>query len=356
MDRAANCCCRSPAANPLRIVKGSMRRIVFGIVGYAVGGLCLWLSSRSVDWEQASQALHAARFSDIGAGLSLFLADMTLRALRWRTILSFRTGVALSTALQALLVGFAANSILPARLGEFYRAHYLARLVGASGSSVLASIVIERLLDLAVVFCALALGLTLARGGDGANHDVLLRGAAIGIAAVLLLTVTVWTLSRRSAEELLRTLIARLPASVPIAERGGAMLASFAQALQCVRTRHFLFAALLTPPTWMIEAAAIWSVCRAVGLDLDWIGVLLLLGGVSLSTMVPTAPGYVGSYQMAFVIILSQFGVSSTLAVVAATAVQIYLIGGFTLIGLSVMATASLIPMVAAARSPPRER
>ncbi len=93
-----------------------------------------------------------------------------------------------------------------------------------------------------------------------------------------------------------------------------------------------------------------WSVCRDVGVDLGLAGMLSSLGGASLSTLVPTAPGYVGIYQMAFVVILGQFGTGATPAVVAATAVQIYLIGSFTLIGLATMAIASLASALKSAK------
>jgi glycosyltransferase 2 family protein len=177
--------------------------------------------------------------------------------------------------LRALLVGYAVNSILPARLGEVYRAHYLARFAGLSSSSVLATIVIERLLDLVAVISALAFGLTLAGGGDRASHHVLAGGATIAVAAVSGLSLIVWLLSRHSVEDLLLLVVARIPGGA-IARRAGGMVANFTQALQCVRTRHFFFEALLTAPIWMSEAAAIWSVCRAVGMDLDLTGVLSL--------------------------------------------------------------------------------
>ena len=136
--------------------------------------------------------------------------------------------------------------------------------------------------------------------------------------------------------------IARVPAGAAIARRLGAMLGDFTQTLQVVRTRHFLVAVLLTLPIWIVEARAMWSVCRAIGVTLDLTAMLSLLGGASLSTLVPTAPGYVGSYQMAFVIILGQFGVGATSAIVGAMAVHVYLIGTYTLVGLAILAVSSI--------------
>lgn len=328
----------------------SMRRAALVVLGFGLGGLCLWLSSRNVDWREAVRIFRAADSSDIAAGIALFGAGVLLRAWRWQTILAFQRHVPLARSLQALLAGYAVNSILPARLGEFFRAHYLGRLTGLSRSGVLASIVVERLLDLVTVICALAVGLALAGGGDSASRHVLLGGAMIAAAAVVVLMLIVLLLSRYSAEDLLLLLVARVPAGATIARRGGTMLTDFTQALEVVHTRHFPAAVLLTLPIWLVEACAMWSVCRAVGVDLDLAGMLSLLGGASLSTLVPTAPGYVGSYQMAFVVILGQFGADATPAIVAATAVQIYLIGSFTLVGLATMAIASLFSVLKSAK------
>ena len=328
----------------------TMRRAALVVLGFGLGGLCLWLSSRDVDWREAVRIFRAADYSAIVAGIALFGAGILMRAWRWQTILAFRERVSLGRTLQALLAGYAINSILPARLGEFFRAHYLGRLTGLSRSGVLASIVVERLLDLVTVICALAAGLALAGGGDSASRHVLIGGAVIAGAAVALLVLVVLLLSRRSAEDLLLLLVARVPTGAAIARRGGAMLADFTQVLQVVRTRHFPFAILLTLPIWLVEACAMWTVCHAVGVDLELTGMLSLLGGASLSTLVPTAPGYIGSYQMAFVVILGQFGVGATSAIVAATAMQIYLIGSFTLVGLAVLAIASLVSTIRSAK------
>jgi uncharacterized protein (TIRG00374 family) len=275
-------------------------------------------------------------------GVALYGAAMVMRAIRWRAILAFRAPVGAGTSLRALVVGYAVNAALPARLGELFRADYLARLSGLSRSGALASIFVERLLDLLAVVGILALGLALAGGGDAASRDVLIGGAvvaAIGVGALLLIATK---LSRDNAEAALSALIARLPAGRTIARRLGGMVGDFAQLLRVVGTPRFALIALGTLPIWAVEIAAIWSIVGAVGVALSPAGMLSLMGGASLSTLLPTAPGYVGSYQFAFTLILGQFGVGATAAIVAATTVQIYLIGGYTLIGLATWAISSL--------------
>lgn len=321
----------------------TLRKVLMAMLGIAIGALCLWLAARTVDWAEASRIFRAADLAGIATGVVLYGAAMVMRAIRWRAILAFRAPVGAGASLQALVVGYAVNAALPARLGELFRADYLARRTGLSRSTVLASIFIERLLDLLAVVGVLALGLALAGGGDAASRNVLVGGAvvaAIGVGALLLIATK---LSHANAEAVLARVIARLPGGKTIAARLGTMLGDFAQVLHVVRTPRFALIALGTLPIWAVEIGAIWSICEAVAVHLAPAGMLSLMGGASLSTLLPTAPGYVGSYQFAFVLILGQFGIGATAAIVAATTVQIYLIGGYTLIGLATWAISSLL-------------
>jgi uncharacterized protein (TIRG00374 family) len=189
----------------------------------------------------------------------------------------------------------------------------------------------------------LAIGLALAGGGDAASRNVLIGGAVVAAIGVGVLLLIATRLSQANAEAVLSRLIARLPRGATIATRLGAMLGDFAQLLRVVQTKRFLLIALGTLPIWAVEICSIWSICGAVGVELKLAGMLALMGGASLSTLLPTAPGYVGSYQFAFVLILGQFGIGATAAIVAATTVQIYLIGGYTLIGLLTWAISSAL-------------
>ncbi len=81
-------------------------------------------------------------------------------------MLLFRSPVSAAAVLQALLVGYAVNGALPARLGELFRADYLSRRSDFSGSTALASIVVERLLDLLAAVSLLVAGLIAAGGGN----------------------------------------------------------------------------------------------------------------------------------------------------------------------------------------------
>ncbi len=70
-----------------------------------------------------------------------------IRALRWFHLLEPIKKIGLFSLFSSTVIGFAANCVFPARLGEFIRANHIGRMENISKSSSLATIVIERLFD-----------------------------------------------------------------------------------------------------------------------------------------------------------------------------------------------------------------
>ncbi len=92
------------------------------------------------------------------ASLALAMATYFLRAWRWMWILRPAGRVRFGPAFYATAVGFAGN-FLPARAGEIIRPALLSRDTGLPFSTLLASILFERLLDAASVFFFLGLAM-----------------------------------------------------------------------------------------------------------------------------------------------------------------------------------------------------
>lgn len=84
---------------------------------------------------------------------------------------------------------------------------------------------------------------------------------------------------------------------------------------------------------WALEALALGVLVRSLGVSLSPPENLMLLGLASLSTLVPTAPGYLGTYQLVFGHVFQIFGYSQTIGIIAATAVQLFCFGTVTILG-----------------------
>jgi len=157
-------------------------RIVQIILGLACTFFFLALTLYHVPKDSVAASLANADPIWIGAAMLVYTADLALRAWRWQIILRPVTEVPYPALAKALLVGYGLNAILPARLGELFRAEFLKTSFGLDRASALTSILIERLFDGLMVLACLAIGLLLAaatRQNAAVLIDVLVTGSAI---------------------------------------------------------------------------------------------------------------------------------------------------------------------------------
>ena len=133
------------------------KRTSIGTFG-VVGGVFLWLAMRHVDAHDLETSLREMEGKWLIAGVAIYLAAIGLRCLRWGILLRATGSVKWRHAAEALVTGFAANYILPGRIGEFFRADYARRVFNMSRFTALGTIVVERVCDGVVLVCALWIG------------------------------------------------------------------------------------------------------------------------------------------------------------------------------------------------------
>src|SRR5919198_2524076 len=178
-------------------------------VGIGVSILAFALVFGSVDSRVTLDILRSASPGWVVV-LAVFLSlDLLSRALRWRRLLAPIQDVALPRTLAYLLIGYLANNVLPARLGELVRCHYLGDREGVSRTTALGTVVVERVVDIAVVVAIAALAI-LVLSVRGMVRDAILVGGAIGILLVVGLAFMI-AAHRLPGADRLAAAVARLP-------------------------------------------------------------------------------------------------------------------------------------------------
>ncbi len=306
----------------------SYQRLLIAAAGIAFGCLFFWLAVRDVALETIASLAASVQLRWVAIGAGVYMVSFIVRTRRWHVLLRELSNVSYRKVGEALIVGYAINFILPARLGELFRADYAKLKFGVTRSAVLGSIVIERLSDGITVVLFLLVGLfTLNYGlflpGDG-NFWLLQLGSILG--ALLFLAIA------GGAVLLIRFGAGRQNLPAPVARR----VDDLARGLQTFHRKSFLRVITLSPLIWGLEGAALWCILLATGVQLDLIQTMILVGAATLSTLIPTAPGFLGSYQFIFAMTLSLFGFSEASGIVAATLMQLFLFGSVTLLGLSI--------------------
>jgi glycosyltransferase 2 family protein len=296
-------------------------------LGLGVGALFLWLALRGVSKDELRTLFGAVSLKWVALAFAFYVGSLFFRVIRWHILLSALVSVSRSRVAEALLVGYAFNNLLPARLGELVRADYAKRRFGVSRSAAVGSIVIERLWDGLIVVLCLSAGLlviSLLRERLPEGFDTLQLISLIGAlgASFVLLSVGGVLWIRHKAFD--------LPALVQ------RLLADLSDGLQTFWRVDTIQLLLLSGGVWLLEGGAMWSVVRSLDVTLGMAQSAVLLGAASLSTLIPTAPGYLGSYQFAFALTLSTFGFSMAIGIVAASIAQVFLLGPVTAIGIAI--------------------
>lgn len=287
------------------------RNLLFRIGGVLVSVLFLGLTLRRVDlsllvpilagvslfWVAVSIVLRLGAFSALTARSMLLFAPQH-RFGAWRL-------------LRSILLGFVGNNVLPLRVGEVMRIGYLSRHGRLAPESVLATVALERLLDL---FCLALLFLgVLPAATAGLDPGVTFYLLAAGLSAALAATIGISLrphLFLRWLAALMRPI--KAPASGFILRRAE----RFALGLAVLRSPWRVGGALLTSMVyWAFGLIGVRCWLLAFDLDLPWYAPVVVTSFLAFGTLLPSAPSFAGTYHYFASSALVVLGVDETTAV-----------------------------------------
>jgi uncharacterized protein (TIRG00374 family) len=273
------------------------RRFQTGASIVLAAGLLAFFLSRVPLADIGRQIARASRgwlLASIVVSLLIFVA----RAVRWTWILRPLGRVPFMPAFRATAVGFAANTVLPARAGEVIRPALLARERGLPFPALLASIVFERILDASAQLGFLGIALAAGAGSEsGALSSGRIRWVVAAVAAVAVAVALFAVLWRSTTERLLEGAFRILPRRArPIASR---IAHTFLDGFASLKTpRLALLVGAGSIAMWAIINVQIYCVMRAFGLTLPFTAAFVVTTAGVLGLAVPT-PGGVGGYHAA---------------------------------------------------------
>ncbi|UCF80118.1 MAG: flippase-like domain-containing protein [Acidobacteriota bacterium] len=283
------------------------RRFLALFFGFVLAALLLGLFFWRTDWEGFRSAFLKARVGYLAAAFSVVFMSFWLRAVRWGYLLVPLGRTALWSRLRTFMEGYTVTNLLPGRVGEVVRPWLLSRdEPHVPFSSALATVVIERILDMLTVTAFLGVYLALYAKGveDEAFRYTLRTGAIAALASVVAgLGVLGYAFFRREAaaramEKLFRFFPER------VRTRLDAPLHRFLDGL-AVFGRRKLFAPLLfgSAAMWLVIALYTWLALLSVGVNTGFSSMLLLIPVSAIGIMLPT-PGGVGGYHAAAQVVL----------------------------------------------------
>ena len=237
--------------------------------------------------------------------MAVYVVGVWVRTWRWDFMLRPLKSVPVRRLFPVVVIGYMGNNVYPFRAGELLRAYVLREREGISISASLATVVVERVFDglvmLAFVFVALPFS-------PAANGNPLVRAtviiASIAFFAALLLFFGLAARPRQTLA-LIAWICRRLPA------RLGEPLLSFSErfldglvSLRSFRNVLMIFGTSVI--IWLLETVKYWFVMHAFSFDVSFFALMLMNGIVNLATTLPSAPGYVGTFDGPGILVLSE--------------------------------------------------
>lgn len=247
---------------------------------------------RNQNWSEIGATFRHAKVLYVFLSLVPMALLYLLRVLRWKILMRPVKQLSFFQLLGATLVGFTANNILPLRAGELVRPAIVKIRHRGSFTATLATIAVERLLDLVGLGVMLAFvcifwplpSSARAEGAFNATKAALFLTAVIGAAAAFVALL-------RLRPEAVRGLVRWQPRLLSLFD-------SFVTGLAFVEDLHHLALTLIySILIWGMAAASMHYSALAFGLHMTYAGSGFVLLCVALAVALPQGPGFVGTFH-----------------------------------------------------------
>lgn len=287
-------------------------------VGLLISIIFLYLALRGLKFDQVWESLQTANYWWLIPGVVVYFIGVWVRAWRWHYLLRPLKSISTRKMFPIVTIGYMGNNIYPARAGEVLRAVVLKRHEGVPVSASLATIFIERVFDGVVMLGFVFLNLPeLARltgdsGFIGNIRTLSLWGAgAFAAALIVFLLAAAFPLVAENIFE--RVIIRWLPGRFQ--EKVLNLTRRFLSGLESLRSpRDSLMVFLTSIVIWLLETGKYWFVMHAFPFQVSFFALMLMNGIVNLATTLPSAPGYVGTFDAPGIALLQAYNIPGAIA------------------------------------------
>ncbi len=282
------------------------------LIGLLISALFLWLALRGLQLADVWAGMRSARYVWLIPSVAVYFVAVWARTWRWDYMLRPLKRIPVRALFPVVVIGYMGNNIYPFRAGELLRSYVLSRREGVPVSASLATVVVERVFDGLVMLVFVFVALPIAPLPSERIQGVVVVASVAFFAALLIffalaamparaMTLSTW-LTRR-------LLPGRLQAPVlGFAER-------FLTGLIALRSfRNVLMIFVTSIVIWLLETVKYWFVMHAFDFEVSFFALMLMNGVVNLATTLPSAPGYVGTFDAPGIEVLQLYGVPGPLA------------------------------------------
>jgi len=296
-------------------MKLDKKKMLF-IAGPMVSIVCSWLFVRKIEWSSLGVAFSEAKYIYIIPTIIIMFASLYIRTIRWEVLLSPIKKVSVSNLFSVNMIGFMANNVLPARLGEFIRPVMVARKEKIGVSASFATVAIDRVFDIlgiiviaSLLFCFLPSDISQNTNSLAVIHQLKKWSAIMaffGICAIAIFFLL--SLYPKKAGAVFEKLLFVFPHH--LRDKLVNLLHSFISGLQVFDHKtNLLWVGMLSIIIWLLNASSIYVLCYSFDIGLSFAGSCFVTVCIALAVALPQAPGFIGVFHIATQKSLDVFGI-----------------------------------------------
>jgi uncharacterized protein (TIRG00374 family) len=287
-------------------------------LGVLISILFVWLALRGLQLDEFWDVIKQADYIWLIPGIGVYFVAVWVRAWRWHYLLSPIKKIPTKTIFPVTVIGYMGNNIYPARAGEVLRALILKRKEGVAISASIATIIVERIFDgvvmLSFVFVNLPelAKLTGASGFVGNIQQVTLIGTGVflGALGIFLVAAMFPAITARVG-----TWVIKLITPKSVHTKIIDIMNKFLDGLASLRSPFNVLMVFFTSVIiWLLETGKYWFLMHAFDFTVSFFALMLMNGIVNLATTIPSAPGYIGTFDAPGIAVLTAYGIDQATA------------------------------------------
>ncbi len=282
------------------------------LIGFLISAFFIYLALPGLHIGEVMTSLRTANYWWILPGVAVYFVGLWARSWRWHYTLRHLKPVPLVRLFPLVCIGYFGNNIYPFRAGEVIRSYVLKQQEDIAISSSLATVLIERVFDGLVMLLFVFLALPFAPALPPFYRSlVIFLTVALFLATALFVwmatqprfldRVYTWFADRLLPKRIrlpLDNFYSRFMVGLRSLSSGGDVLMIFGTSIVI----------------WLMETVKYWFVMHAFNFSVSFLVLMLMNGLVNLATTLPSAPGYIGTFDTPGIETLVAFGVERNVA------------------------------------------
>jgi uncharacterized protein (TIRG00374 family) len=290
-------------------------------VGLLISLVCLYyFVILQQKWGDLWDSLRTAQYLWLIPAISIYFVGVAVRAWRLHYLMRPIKKVPVRTLFPIVCIAYMGNNIYPWRAGELLIRPYLIRAKeGVAFSASFAIVFVERTFDAVVMMLFIFVNLPelarLASGGSsvaGTITQLAIYGTILFFGALIIFILAAMfpaTTARTVTWAIAHLSPARFRQKLQgLADR---LLEGLSSLRSPRDVAMILFTSILI---WLFETGKYWFLMHAFPFTVSFFALMLMNGIANLITIIPAAPGYIGTFEAAGIAVLEAYGVNQTIA------------------------------------------